>query len=543
MKTLKGKHLELLHDTHPDNLTELLLSLRHVERDFIVSEIIHDPELLSDIGKAITRIAHARQNKERVMIFGDYDVDGISSTAALFLFLRDELGMDVSYRLPHRVYDGYGIKSYHIDEIASKGVKLIITVDCGTKDREPIEYARNLGMDVIVTDHHSCPLVLPDCIAVINPQRQDSLYPFRGLSGSGVTWKVIHALSDFFSPERTQDILQKYVDIVSLWTVADCMPMIDENRTIVRRGILQSQQSHHPFFQTFVDTLKRPILTEEDIGFFVWPLLNAGGRLTTPYQSLTTLLAGSLDSFAHIQELIGVNELRKWKSREAFDRALASVDFTAPFLIFIDEHLEHGILWLVAGKLTEMSHKPSAVFTLHDGYYVGSLRAPPGIDLVQILDASRVFLERFGGHAGAAGCTIFADKMKDACGLLRESAQMLYAHHDATPTLRVDSVLDHARITTQSIQEIEVLRPFGIWFQAPLFLLRDISTPIVSLGQTGAHIRWDMPGKLEIIGFRMAEYVPEIEQKKVHLIGTLKTHTWRDTVTPQFQVIDLVIGD
>lgn len=245
------------------------------------------------------------------MIFGDYDVDGISSTAALFLFLRDELGMDVSYRLPHRVHDGYGIKSYHMDEIASTGTKLIITVDCGTKDIEPIAHAYDLRMDVIVTDHHSCPDILASCIAVINPQRADSLYPFRGLSGSGVVWKIIHALSDFFFPEKTSAILQKYVDIVSLGTVADCMPMIDENRTIVRRGILQSQQSHHPFFQTFVDTLKRPILTEEDIGFFVGPLLNAGGRITTPYQSLSTLLAGSHDSFAHIQELMGVNEIRK----------------------------------------------------------------------------------------------------------------------------------------------------------------------------------------------------------------------------------------
>jgi single-stranded DNA-specific DHH superfamily exonuclease len=166
---------------------------------------------------------------------------------------------------------------------------------------------------------------------------------------------------------------------------------------------------------------------------FVWPLLNAGGRLTTPYQSLTTLLAGSLDSFAHIQELIGVNELRKWKSRDAFERALASVDFSAPFLIFIDEQLEHGILWLVAGKLTEMSHKPSAVFTLHDGFYVGSLRAPPGIDLVQILEASRDALERFGGHAGAAGCTIRADMMPEACDMLRKSADVLYGEHDTLP--------------------------------------------------------------------------------------------------------------
>lgn len=542
-QTLKGKKLQLSHTTHPDNLTELLLSLRQVERGFLTSEILHDPLLLPDIQKAVERIAHARALEQRVMIFGDYDVDGISSTAALFLYLRDELGMHVSYRLPHRVHDGYGIKSYHMDEIAKTGTKLIITVDCGTKDIWPIEHAYSLGMDVIVTDHHSCPQTLPQCVAVVNPQRADSLYPFRGLSGSGVVWKCIHALSDYFFPEKTEILLQKYVDIVSLGTVADCMPMLDENRTIVRRGILQSQQSHHPFFQTFVDTLKRPILTEEDIGFFVGPLLNAGGRLTTPYQSLTTLLAGSLDSFAHIQELIGVNELRKWKSRDAFERALASVDFSAPFLIFIDEQLEHGILWLVAGKLTEMSHKPSAVFTLHDGFYVGSLRAPPGIDLVQILEASRDALERFGGHAGAAGCTIRAEMMPEACDMLKKSADALYGEHDATPLLKVDTVLEADKINLKTVTDIEVLRPFGMWFSAPLFLLENISAPVVPLGQTGEHIRWDIPGKLEIIGFRMAEYVPILSEKKVHLIGTLKTHTWRDTITPQFQVIDLVVDN
>lgn len=543
MQTIKWKRFNLLHNAHPDNLTELLLSLRQVERSFLTSEILHDPLLLPDIQKAVERIAHARALKQRVMIFGDYDVDGISSTAAFFLYLRDELGMDASYRLPHRVHDGYGIKSYHMDEIAKTGTKLIITVDCGTKDIWPIEHAYSLGMDVIVTDHHSCPQILPQCVAVVNPQRSDSLYPFRGLSGSGVVWKYIHALSDFFFPEKTSSILQKYVDIVSLGTVADCMPMFDENRTIVRRGILQSQQSHHPFFQTFVDTLKRPILTEEDIGFFVWPLLNAGWRITTPYQSLTTLLAGSLDSFAHIQELIGVNEIRKWKSRDAFERAIASVDFSAPFLIFIDEHLEHGILWLVAGKLTEMSHKPSAVFTLHDGFYVGSLRAPPGIDLVQILEASRETLERFGGHEGAAGCTIRADMMAEACEMLRNSAGVLYGGYDATPFLKVDTVLKADKINLKTIADIEVLRPFGMWFSAPLFLLENISAPVVPLGQTGEHIRWDIPWKLEIIGFRMAEYIPLFSHKKTHLIGTLKTHAWRDTITPQFQVVDIVSFD
>ncbi len=540
MQTIKGKRLELLHPQQPEDLVETLLSLRNVGRE-VFDDILHDPCLLPDIEKVLERVRLARERHERVMIFGDYDVDGVSSTAALFLFLRDELELDVSYRLPHRVHDGYGIKSYHMDDIAQTGTKLIITVDCGTKDRESIEYAQTLGMDVIVTDHHSCPQVLPQCIAVVNPQRSDSRYPFRGLSGSGVVWKIIHALSDFFFPEKTEEMLRKYVDIVSLGTVADCMPMIDENRTIVRRGVLQSQKSHHPFFQTFVDTLKRPILTEEDIGFFVWPLLNAGGRITTPYQSLATLLAGSLDSFAHIQELIGVNEIRKSKSREAFERALATVDNSAPILVYIDEHLEHGILWLVAAKLTELYHKPSAVFTLHEGSYVGSLRAPLGIDLVRILDASAAYLARYGGHAGAAGCTIRAEDIDGARSALVMATEQLYSGHDATPVIRVDTVLDIRQIHLGMITALNSMRPFGQWFSAPLFLLPNISAPIVPLGQTGEHVRWDIPG-VEVVGFRMGEYSEALQWGSVHLIGTLKTHTWRDAVTPQFHVIDAILS-
>ena len=188
-----------------------------------------------------------------------------------------------------------------------------------------------------------------------------------------------------------------------------------------------------------------------------------------------------------------------------------------------------------------MSHKPSAVFTLHDGFYVGSLRAPPGIDLVQILETSRDVLDRFGGHAGAAGCTIRADMMQKACTMLQKSAKTLYAHHDLMPVLRVDSVLDPDHITSQTVLEIESLRPFGIGFPAPVFLLENISAPIMPLGQTGEHVRWERVGPLEIVGFRMAEHVPLFSQKKVHLIGTLKSHSWRGVVTPQFQVQDAVI--
>jgi single-stranded-DNA-specific exonuclease len=178
--------------------------------------------------------------------------------------------VNVSYRLPHRVKDGYGMKIYHIEEIVATKSTLLITVDCGTKDIEPIHRATELGLDVIVTDHHSCPDILPECVAIVNPRRHDSLYPFSGLSGSGVVWKLIHAISlTAFERVKTQQILAKYVDIVSLGTVADCMPMIDENRTIVRMGLAQANNSYHPFFQTFSGILNRPLKTEDDIGFFV----------------------------------------------------------------------------------------------------------------------------------------------------------------------------------------------------------------------------------------------------------------------------------
>jgi single-stranded-DNA-specific exonuclease len=191
-------------------------------------------------------------------------------------------------------------------------------------------------------------------------------------------------------------------------------------------------------------------------------MLNAGGRLTTPLQSLATLLASSFDSYAKIQELIAVNELRKEKSRDAFERAINTVDSSQPILIFIDEHLEHGILGLVAAKLTEMYHKPSAVFTLHDGQYVGSLRAPIGIDLVQILDHASSYLHRYGGHAGAAGCTILEQSMDDAKKALSDAMRILYDGHDATPIVRVDTVLDPARISFQTLKSLESLRPFGV---------------------------------------------------------------------------------
>lgn len=219
-------------------------------------------------------------------------------------------------------------------------------------------------------------------------------------------------------------------------------------------------------------------------------MLNAGGRITTPYQSISALLASSLDAYIRVQDLMVVNETRKSLSRDAYERSIEAVNPSAPFIIYIDENLEHGLLGLVAGKLTEMFHRPTAVFTLDGDHYVGSLRAPEGIDLIKILDASSDHLLRYGGHAGAAGCSILCDRMPEASEKILLTTEEFYTMTDFTPTLSVDSVLDVTKIDASFIQQIESLRPFGMGFQMPLFMLENVSNSISPLGQTGQHLKW-----------------------------------------------------
>jgi len=542
MISLRWKNVLIWHNEHPDDIVDFLIHSRGVTLEGVQQDILHDPFLMPDIDKAVLRILQAQKLWERIMIFWDYDVDGISSTAALFLFLRDELNLDVSYRLPHRVHDGYGMKTYHIEEIVATGSRLLITVDCGTKDIQPIWRATELGLDVIVTDHHSCPEVLPECVAVVNPKRFDSHYPFGGLSGSGVVWKVIHAISlTLFDTEKTQYILQKYVDIVSLGTVADCMPMIDENRTIVRMGIAQANTSYHPFFQTFSGVLKRPLKNEDDIGFFVWPMLNAGGRITTPYQSIGALLAPSHHVYARIQGLITVNETRKGLSRDAYERAMESVDTQSSFIVYADETLEHGILGLVAAKLCELFHRPIGVFTRDGDTYVWSFRAPIGIDLIKILDAASQYLLRYGWHAGAAGCTITVDNFLQAKKMLGIVTDQLYDIHTFVPTILVDTLLDIERVDQELVRQIESLRPFGQWFHSPLFMLPNVLSVLSPMGQSWQHFKWVTGRKwFDIIGFNLDDIIADIADNPLHLVWKISSHTWGNTLTTQFQVIDAI---
>jgi single-stranded-DNA-specific exonuclease len=248
-------------------------------------------------------------------------------------------------------------------------------------------------------------------------------------------------------------------------------------------------------------------------------MLNAGGRITTPYQSISTLLASSRDVYGRIQELIAVNETRKGLSRDAYERAKENANLSSPCILYVDETLEHGILGLVAAKLCELFHRPVGVFTRDGETYVGSFRAPIGIDLVKILDTASLYLLRYGGHAGAAGCTILVDSFSEAQEALLGATSQLYDMSAFVPTLAIDTILDMGKIDHKFMEQIESLRPFGQSFNSPLFMLQDISHSLSSLGQTGQHFKWNTETKgLDIIGFNLDDIASELSGNPLHLI-------------------------
>lgn len=367
LSTTSGQNIKILSNDTEKPLKEILRTNRNITDDsffFPSLSDLHDPFLMPDMKIAVERILKAREQNERVVIFGDYDVDGVSSTALLYTFF-DSIEIACSYRLPHRVKDGYGLKKYHFDELAKKNVKLVITVDCGTRDIEPIEYAKSLGIDVIVTDHHAVPEYIPTNVPILNPKRKDSKYPFPNLAGAGVALKLVQAmiknLKDL-STENQDEILLSYIDLASLGTVADCMPLTGENRVITTLGLRQMKQSKSSALRKYIEYLDRDIEWDADlIGFQIGPRINAAWRMDSPLKALHWLIADESRVDAWLEEVENLNAKRQEAVKYFSEHALTQVNSQDPVLFYFHPELEHWLVGLIAGKLTEAYGKPSIV--------------------------------------------------------------------------------------------------------------------------------------------------------------------------------------
>lgn len=479
---------EILNQDADLSLIERLLAVRNITDhpssflDPRLAQYRGDPFLLNDMEKGVQRIIQALKNQEKIMIFGDYDVDGITSSFCVYKFITEFLGYkNISIMYPNRLEDGYGLKNKHLDSMHQKGVNLIITVDNGITSIAEAKYAQELGMTLIVTDHHHALDELPAAYAVINPQVSPN-YAFKGLAGVGVAFKLINALlaKSSFSAEKKNQIFHYFLPIVAIGTVADIVPLVNENRVMVKRGleIINQQPNLMPKgLAGFLEYLNlKGNVDTFHIGFVIGPRINAGGRIESPYDSLRILLCESHDQLQYIHKIEEINAERRRLQDKAFRLAEKNLDLEQYFLSVAHEDFHEGIVGIVSGRVTEKYNKPSAIFKIDTDkrHAVASLRGPEYFNVIEMISCAAPYLERFGGHKGAGGLTVGLEYLEKVISIFQDYCQTRIKPEDMIKVSQVDTVLfDHER-NSEELSEIQQLAPFGEGNQEPNFLLEHI---------------------------------------------------------------------
>ncbi len=502
---------------------------------------LYDPYLLKDMDKAVKRIKKAFENKQRVMIFGDYDVDWVTSTSILMHFFK-KIWMDVSYRLPNRIKDGYGLKQYFIDEIASLWVKLIITVDCWTRDVEIIKYAKKIGIDVIVTDHHAVPEIIPEeAIAIINPKRLDCEYPFKHLSWAWVAFKLMKALAkDFFPSKDYERYLVETIDIAAIWTVADCMPLTWENRIIVLEWLKQIKKSRSAWMRKLIEDKIHDDLDADIFSFMIWPRLNAAWRLDTPYKAVNLILNNSDSIDEIIADIENINNRRKDLTKIFYEDALEKIELENNVLFYDSEEIEHWIIWIVAWRLTESFHKPSIVLKDEWEKLVASCRSPEYFSIVEYLEKFKDYFVYFGWHKQAAWFTILKDKFFEFKANFTSELNSLDFSKEKK-ILDVDKVLTPEEFWFKIISKTNKFKPFWIWNQKPFFMFKDFEILKVEyLWKTMEHITIKNKFWISILWFWFWKYFEDLKnKKKIDIVFDIMEDVWMGKKQLKAKIIDI----
>ena len=438
---------------------------------------LHDPFLLPDMEAAVTRLAHALEAGEKVLIHGDYDVDGITAAALMTRVLR-ALGGNVIPFVPDRREDGYDLRQHTVEKAAGGGVQLIVTVDCGIVAHEAAERAHELGIDLIVTDHHHPGETLPRALAVVNPQRADSLYPFKGLAGVGVAFKTATALVRKRGVPETS-FRTKFLDLVALGTTADCMPLLDENRVFVKFGLEVLKQTAKPGLRALIEVarVEPGRLDSRSLSFALGPRINAVGRLDEARHALELLLTGDGKVAVDLaRKLDRCNQERQQAQYrmldEAFEQARLAERRDDRVLVLADTRWHSGVIGIVAGKLAEAVGRPVVMIALDGATGRGSARSVDGFHIFDAIASCQPVLERCGGHAQAAGFDIQADRVEEFRQRLCEVAAVTLSDDALQPRIDVDAFLDAAEVDLGLARELRRLEPFGHGNPEPVFVTR-----------------------------------------------------------------------
>ena len=524
---------------------------RHVVNDEDVRIFItptrddfHDPFLFKGMDIAVERIIKAINNKEKILIYGDYDVDGITSTTVLKKYLMDR-GISVDTYIPNRLHEGYGLNKNAIDTIKERNIDLIITVDCGISAIEEVDYAVSLGMDVIVTDHHEVGEKFPNALAVIDAKRKDNTYPFRSLAGVGVVFKLIQALS--IKLEIKPEEYLKYLDLVCVGTISDIVPLEGENRTIAKLGLMLIKVTRNLGLRELIKSSGYKEIDSNTISFGVAPRINACGRMGHEEKSLKLFLAEDLESATKItKELNEYNTLRQSTEKAIYEEAIQEIDRNhldeKNSIVLGGKGWHHGVIGIVSSKVTDKYYKPSILLSFEDDIAKGSGRSVPGFDLYEGLTKCEDLLEKYGGHSMAVGLTLKKENLEKFKERFEQIAKEKNIK-ELVPIIYIDDELKLKDINMDLVKGLSILEPFGEANKVPLFLIRNLKIDSIRALSEGRHLKLTLRDEnfvINAIGFELGYLAEEYRiGDRIDVVGTLEINSFNGFRSIQINMKDI----
>ncbi len=505
----------------------------------------YNPYGMPDMEIAVERIEKAIKNQEKTIIYGDYDVDGITSVTVLKSFL-EERGLQVGVYIPNRLEEGYGLNKEAVEKISKQGYTLMITVDCGISAVEEVKYANELGIETIITDHHEPGNEIPEAMAIVDAKRKDNTYPCRNLAGVGVVFKLIQAISIKIGLEEKEYL--KYLDIVCIGTISDIVPLTDENRVIVKLGLKLVEQTRNLGLRAILQATGYNKIDSITISFGIAPRINACGRMGYQEEALKLFLSKDINEVNMLtQKLNEYNKIRQEIEKNIFSDAIVQIEEkkleNKNTIVLMGKNWHHGVIGIVASKITEMYFKPSILLCEEDDYGKGSGRSIPGFDLYETLTECKESIDRFGGHSMAVGITVKKEKFNEFKEKLEQIAKEKNIE-EIVPILKIDAQINLDEISRDMVESLKELEPFGEENKTPLFLVRNLKIDSIRALTEGKHLKLTLKDNKNIvnaIGFNLGEYSNEYKiGDRIDVVGNLEINSFNGVENIQINIKDLM---
>lgn len=535
------------------NISELLAGIllnRGIDEDKIkvflspTRSDFYDPFLMPDMQIAVDRIIKAINQKEKMIIYGDYDVDGITSISVLKQFL-EERGIEVGYYIPNRLDEGYGLNKEAIKNIADNGYKLMITVDCGISGIEEIEYATSLGIETIVTDHHEPLDILPKAVAVIDAKISTNKYPFNQLAGVGVVFKLIQAISIKLDLDEKEYL--KYLDLVCVGTISDIVPLVDENRVIAKLGLKLVEVTKNLGLKRLIEVAGYKKIDSSAVSFGIAPRVNACGRMGYEEEALKLFLSKDKEEVNKLTESLNKHNIKRQEiEKHIVEEAISKLENEKeipPVIVLSGQNWHHGVIGIVSSKITENYFKPSLLLSIEDGIAKGSGRSIPGFDLHEALCKCSGCLEKYGGHAMAVGLSLKEENVEKLKQEITEYANQMKID-EIIPIINVDKQVDLKAININIVKELEMLEPFGEANKKPLFVFKNLKIDSIRTLTEGKHLKLSLKEdnqKIDAIGFGMG-YLAEdyLIGDKIDVVGNIEINSFNGMDNLQINLKDIM---